>query len=73
MARLATPPALDIWALWSRALWRATAPCVAVMLLLCAWSMFGAQPGPAVADLSLAFDNTVLGVLDQEQAPDPGW
>ncbi len=73
MARLADRPAVDCWALWSRALWRAAAPCVAVMLLLCAWSMVAQQPNPPAPDLSQAFDNTVLSVAFQDPAPDPVW
>ena len=34
MAHLAAKPALDLSALWARAMWRAAAPCVAVSLLL---------------------------------------
>ena len=40
MARLAARPLADDWELWGRALWRAAAPCVAIMLLLGAWSFF---------------------------------
>ena len=34
LARLAARPTLDRWELWGRALWRAAAPCIAIMLLL---------------------------------------
>ena len=43
MAHLATRPMRDHWELWGRALWRAAAPCVAIMLVLGAWSFFGSQ------------------------------
>ena len=39
MARLPIRPVADEWALWSRALWRAAAPCVGIMLLLSAWAL----------------------------------
>lgn len=40
MHRLRSAPALDLWGLWSRGLWRAAGPCVAVMLLAGAWAVF---------------------------------
>ena len=43
MARLAARPMADDWELWARALWRAAAPCVAIMVLLGAWSFFAPQ------------------------------
>jgi hypothetical protein len=73
MARLADRSQADCWALWSRALWRSAAPCVAIMLLFCAWSMFAQQGNPPAPDLSQALDNTVLGAAYQDPAPDPAW
>jgi hypothetical protein len=73
MACLPGRPALDEWALWGRALWRAAAPCLAVMLLLGAWSVLApATPTPAT-DLAQDFDNTVLAAVDQEQTFDATW
>ena len=40
MARLAELPPVDPWLVWSNALWRAAAPCVAVALFLGTWSAF---------------------------------
>jgi len=58
--------------LWAGALWRATVPCVAVMILLSAWSFF-ATPQPATpVDLSQDFENTVLAAANQ-QASDSIW
>src|SRR5947207_5300457 len=71
MARLAAIPALDHWALWSRALWRSAAPCIAIMLLLSAWPYFA--PSAPVNDLSQEFENTVLAAMDQDQATDLIW
>ena len=31
-------PAVNIWAQWSQALWRATIPCFAVMVLVAVWT-----------------------------------
>ena len=38
MARLAAVPAFDEWVWWSRALWRGAAACLALTVLLSAWS-----------------------------------
>lgn len=72
LARLGSPPQLDAWELWSRALWRAAAPCVGLMLLLSAWSYFTPWDRPAQPDLSQALDNTVLAATDQQVA-DSSW
>jgi len=73
LAQIAARPALDGLALWSRALWRATAPCAAIMLLLCAWSFFASNSGPPPADLTQEFENTVLAASDQDSAADSTW
>ena len=65
MARLTANPAPDILATWNRALWQAAAPCVAVMLLLGAWTRFAQRTDISretlAADLEsslyLPFDN----------------
>jgi hypothetical protein len=70
LARLTSSPRTDEWGLWARALWRATAPCVAIMLLLGAWSIFSPPPAKAPAsDLAQAIDNTILAAVDQEPPP----
>jgi hypothetical protein len=43
MARLRESPGFDAWAFWGRALWRAAAPCVAIMLALGVWSFYSAS------------------------------
>ena len=66
MARLAAKPAFDILATWNRTLWQAAAPCVAVMLLLGAWTRFAQRADSSretlAADLEsslyLPFDNS---------------
>ncbi len=73
LARLQAQPPLDEWALWASALWRAVAPCLAIMLLLGAWSVFSQARNSASADLSQAFDNAVLAAVEQEQSPDSLW
>ncbi|NJN05359.1 MAG: hypothetical protein HC814_01690 [Rhodobacteraceae bacterium] len=50
MARLRELPASDAWAYWSRMLWRATAPCLAITLAMAVWTIYRsdatAQPVP---------------------------
>jgi hypothetical protein len=62
--------AIDEWSLWARALWRATAPCVAIMLVLGGWSLFAPTNTTPGIDLSQQFENTVLAAADQEQPAD---
>ena len=71
MARLRSGGMPDGWALWAGALWRASVPCVAIVLLLGAWTSF-ASPTPAQGDLSQDFENTVLAAANQ-QASDSIW
>jgi hypothetical protein len=72
LARLATRPPADGWELWGRALWRAAAPCVAIMLLLGAWSFFARSSAPA-SDLSQDLEQTLLAAADQDQSTDSAW
>jgi hypothetical protein len=73
MARLKAPVALDDWTLWSRALWRAAAPCVAIMLLFSAWSVFAPPAHTPATDLSQDFENTLLAAVDSDQPADSAW
>lgn len=61
--------AVDHWALWARALWRAAAPCIAITLMLVAWSLFTASRKSPASDLSQDFENTVLAATDIDQTP----
>jgi hypothetical protein len=38
MARLAAAPQMDLGLWWARLLWRASVPCVALMLMLGVWT-----------------------------------
>jgi hypothetical protein len=66
MAQLVAKPAFDIFATWNRTLWRAAAPCVAVTLLLSAWTRFAqrtessdeALAAELERSLYLPFDNS---------------
>ena len=73
MAHLKRREVLDEWSLWARALWRAAAPCVAIMLLLSAWSFLLPNSSAPGTDLSQEFENTVLAAVDQEQPADSAW
>ena len=73
MARLAARPVVDAWELWARALWRAAAPCVAIMLLLGAWSFFTPQSNPPASDLSQQLEQTLLAAVDQDAPADSTW
>lgn len=46
LARLTSRPVADAWMVWNRVLWRAAAPCVALTILLVAWT-FVAVPSSA--------------------------
>jgi hypothetical protein len=73
MARLAASPVADGWALWGRALWRAAAPCAAIMVALAAWSFFASPLGAPTNDLSQALEQTLLAAVDQDQPTDSAW
>jgi hypothetical protein len=66
---LLKPLSVDSWTVWGQALWRATVPCLALMMLLGGWSYLSLTPPPS-NNLSQEMDNTVLAAVDQEQAPD---
>jgi|SRR5260370_30347352 hypothetical protein len=69
LALIAAQPVADVWDAWAGALWRAAAPCVAIMLLLAAWTAFA--PGSnSSGDLSQEFENTLLAAADQDQSAD---
>ena len=70
LACLTVCPRLDHWELWGRALWRAAAPCLAIMLVLGAWSLFGPQRNASATDLSQQLEQTLLAAVDQDQPTD---
>ena len=73
MACLVARPLADGWALWARALWRAAAPCVAIMLVLGAWSLCAPQRRTPANDLSQQLEQTLLAAVDQDQPTDSVW
>jgi hypothetical protein len=72
-ALLASRVAPDNLTLWVRGLWRAAVSCVAISLLLGAWTFFNPTTTSTAAstsdDLSQSFENTLLASVDQS---DPG-
>src|SRR4051794_23572659 len=69
MTRLRAYRPLDAWGFWAQALWRAAAPCVAVALLLGAWSLVTALNSPpgsgnGAFDVAQEFENTLLAGTD---------
>ncbi|HXU75985.1 MAG TPA: hypothetical protein VN794_05415 [Methylomirabilota bacterium] len=73
MARLLGQPIADVSAQWAGALWRAAAPCVAIMLFLAAWSFFAPDARSAgrqsTIDLAQEFENTLMAAADPETPP----
>ena len=72
-ALLASRPKLDRWELWAQALWRAAAPCVAIAVLLGAWSWFTPASSAPTNDLSQQLEQTLLAAADQDQSTDTTW
>jgi anti-sigma-K factor RskA len=65
MAHLgATPPRLQSAQIWNRILWRAAAPCVALSLLLSAWSFLAGSPGSTPDTLAAELESAVLAPLN---------
>ncbi len=73
LSLLEAHPVADGWALWARALWFAVAPCVAIMLLFAAWSLFAPETKAPAGDLSQQFESTLLAAVDQDQTADSTW
>jgi hypothetical protein len=59
MARLRERPTLDVGALWARSLWRAAFSCVAVVLMLGAFTWI-APAGHATPSLDQEFEAAIL-------------
>ena len=73
MAQLRGRPVLDLWGQWAGALWRAAVPCLGIMVLLSAWSLFVPSATPASTDLSQEMDNAVLAAVYQDTPTDSVW
>lgn len=63
MARIASETAIDVWSLWSRLLWRAAGPCVAIMLVMSVWSAIAPDSSNSPDSLAADLESTVLAPL----------
>jgi hypothetical protein len=68
MARLLASTAFDFWSHWSTALWRASAPCLLIMLLCAAWAQMAATTTRPLA-LSNELERAVYAVCDAVTEP----
>ena len=66
LARVADQPVIDRVGLWAHALWRAVAPCTAVMVALCAWALLAPSSDSPSVDLQLEFESTLLASVPME-------
>ena len=73
IARLPRRAAPDPWALWSNALWRAAALCIAIMLVSTAWTILAPRSFAPANDLSQEFENTLVAAVGQDQPADSTW
>ena len=70
LAHLAVKPPVELAALWARALWRATVPCVAITVLLGVVSFIPTRNimnSTNEEDLSQTFEQTLLASSDQQE------
>ncbi|MBI5773866.1 MAG: hypothetical protein HZA89_09010 [Verrucomicrobia bacterium] len=65
MARLAVPLPADSLVLWGRALWRAAAPCVGLMLALAILAAALPREADPAENLSQDLENTVFFAVNQ--------
>jgi hypothetical protein len=63
LARIASEPMVDLWALWSQLLWRAAAPCVGIMLVMSAWTVVSVDLNGSSEPLARDLEETVLAPL----------
>jgi hypothetical protein len=63
---LASTPGVDMWSAWSRALWRAAAPCVAIAVILGVWTAVSSDNNAAATDFSQALENTLFVSVTQD-------
>jgi hypothetical protein len=72
MARIREQPALDLATFWTRMLWRAAAPCVAITVVIAAWSQSGSYGTVATheagesTDFLNEFEQTMLAVVEEQ-------
>ena len=65
-ALLRSQPAWDVWAWWSRGLWRGAAGCLLLTVVLGAGAALFAHSEKTQGDLSQEFENTMLASAAQD-------
>ncbi len=60
MARIRGLSDVDVWAVWSRLLWRAAGPCVAIMLAMSLWAAFSNHQNGGSNTLAEDLESSVL-------------
>ena len=63
MARLEVTPSNDSWTIWGQVLWRATAPCLAIMCATTLWAAVSGDLLGTTGTLAAELDDTVLAPL----------
>ena len=64
MARLAPRLCVDLWAVWSRNLWRSALMCSFVCLAVGGWSYVRISHDVSTEAIALAFEKTVFTPMD---------
>ena len=63
LARITSQPLADAWAIWSRLLWRAAAPCVGIMLVMSVWAIVSLDLNGNSEPLARDLEESVLAPL----------
>jgi hypothetical protein len=66
LAHLTERGAVDPWTWWVRGLWRAAASCIAISLLLGAWTLLIPAGTLAEDEFSQTLENSVFAAVDQD-------
>lgn len=74
MARLSALSLPDPLALWGRALWKAAAPCVAIMVIVGVWSLVTPSATPSSeVNLSAELEQAVYASLESQVGVSVNW
>ena len=63
MTRLSNPKPADPWLIWGQALWRAAAPCIAIMGATMIWAVVSTQLTSPNDSMAVDLENAVLAPL----------
>lgn len=63
MAHLTGPTVADPWTSWGHGLWRAAAPCVAIMCTITIWAVLSGDLLSSKNSLATELESTVLAPL----------